>query len=32
VRLAHGPNESVPVTELVTVAEALTLSLLRASG
>ena len=29
VRLAHGPNESVPVAELVTVAEALTLSLLR---
>lgn len=29
VRLAHGPNESVPVAELITVAEALTLSLLR---
>ena len=32
VRLAHGPNESVPVAELVTVAEALTVSLLRACG
>ena len=30
VRLAHGPDESVPVRELVTVAEALTLTLLRA--
>ena len=30
VRLAHGPNEAVAVDELVTVAEALTLTLVRA--
>jgi acetylornithine deacetylase len=29
VRLAHGPDESVPVDELVTVAEALVLTILR---
>lgn len=29
VRLAHGPRESVPVAELVTAAEAITLTLLR---
>ena len=29
VRLAHGPDESVPVDELVTVTEALVLTLLR---
>ena len=32
VRLAHGPDEAVPVRELVTVAEALTLTLLRTCG
>ena len=32
VRLAHGPQESVPVEELVAVAEALTLALVRACG
>jgi acetylornithine deacetylase len=30
VRLAHGPNEAVAVDELVTVTEALTLTLVRA--
>ena len=32
VRLAHGPEESVAVAELVTVAETLTLTLVRACG
>lgn len=32
VRLAHGPDESVAVEELVTVAEALTVTLLRTCG
>ncbi len=32
VRLAHGPEESVPVEELVAVAESLTLALVRACG
>lgn len=32
VRLAHGPDESVEVTELVTVTEALVLALLRTCG
>jgi acetylornithine deacetylase len=32
VLLAHGPDESVAVEELVTVAEALTVTLLRTCG
>ena len=32
VRLAHGPDESVPVTQLITVARALTVALVRACG
>lgn len=31
-RLAHGPHESVPVTEMITAARALTVALVRACG